>query len=214
MEKRRGPSLRSCTPSFLSGCPWGRSERRRYRGSCSRYSRGLPLRGGRDERHDVAVVGGALLAGEGQVGVCGTHVDRPLVSGGATDTKLPLHNTRMLYSGQRGLSCVASLPPSARVPTRDRKTSSYVGAAVLGGKIFAVGGSATPAGPCSKPSVCPEPGAPGTSTHEGPHLYCAVQICCCLPPCLLVTKQTSHVNVNVNVNVLSCALPCRCAEHR
>jgi len=36
----------------------------------------------------------------------------------------------------------------------------YVGAAVLGGKIYAVGGSATPAGPCNAPSICPKgPGA-------------------------------------------------------
>ena len=51
----------------------------------------------------------------------------------------------------------------------------YVGAAVLGGKIYAVGGAATPAGPCNAPSICPkgpgadQPGArPRRQSPKGP----------------------------------------------
>jgi|EP01043_Picozoa_sp_COSAG02_P047060 hypothetical protein len=74
------------------------------------------------------------------MGIYGTNVDRPLVrSVCALEVALAL----------RALSrCTLWL-------------RSYVAAAVLRGKIFAVGGSATPAGPCTKPSVCPAPDSPG-----------------------------------------------------
>jgi hypothetical protein len=67
-------------------------------------------------------------------------------------------------NGTTSLSTVVKYDPSKDSWTFVAPMSigrCYVAAATLDGKIYAIGGSATPAGPCSKPSVCPEGSGPG-----------------------------------------------------